>query len=81
MKIVVNRGRTIHRGVTTGKKAVFDRDGNEVSAAIAPEIERHKPGAIIDVPDAEAKNLIARGAATKYEPPKVEAEKVEKAEK
>lgn len=83
MKIVVKSGRTVHHGVKAGVNAKYNpATGDEVEPRVAPVVKRHGPGSIIDVPDEDAKSLIARGAAIKYEPPKVvEAEKGEKGEK
>lgn len=69
MKIVVNDGRTVH---IVAKPAVKQADGKYSR----PVVKAHGPTQLLDLPDDDAKHLISRGFARKFEEPKkVEAEK------
>lgn len=75
MKIVVNSGRTVHVAAKPGTRGA---DGSTVR----PVVKAFGPTHLIDVSDEDAKSLIARGAAKKYEDPKpVEVAKVTESEK
>ncbi len=63
MKIVVNPGRTIH---TVAKAPVKQPDGS----LSRPICKAHPPTFAIEVPDDDAKFLIERGFAKKFEVPK-----------
>jgi hypothetical protein len=67
MKIVINSGRTVH---TTAKGGVTGKE-KDLSDSVRPEVKICRQNELIELPDAEAKSLIARGHARKYEPPKV----------
>lgn len=70
MKIEINNGRTVH----TATKPVSD--------SVRPDVKICRQNELVELPDAEAKSLIARGHARKYEPPKVvEIETADKADK
>jgi hypothetical protein len=74
MKIVVNRGRTLHIVVKPAVRKDSDAAGE--ARWHRPETRACGPGTLLDLPDDEARNLIARGFATKYEssrPPPPEA--------
>lgn len=69
MKIVVSNGRTVH---TVAKAAAKQADGSYSR----PIVKANGPTQLLDLPDEEAKFLISRGHARKFEEPKkVEAEK------
>jgi hypothetical protein len=67
MKIVVNTGRTVH---VVAKAANKTTDGSYAR----PTVKAHGPTMLIDVPEDDATHLVARGFATKYEPPKAVTE-------
>jgi hypothetical protein len=60
MKVVVNRGQTVVVAVRPG---IEHQDGRREP----PVIQKHGPTTLLELPDDEAKSLIARGVARAYE--------------
>ena len=74
MKIVVSSGHTVH---VAEKAGTVQANGTSVR----PVVKAHGPKRVLEVSDADGELLLARGFATKYEPPKAEDPTKEKDKK
>jgi hypothetical protein len=68
MKVVVNRGRTVRVAEKPGIPPRGDRP------AVPPVVKDLTAGALVELPDDEAKRLIRLGVVREYVPPQARAD-------